>query len=281
MERMDDLILIDGNKITEPLTRSLFYGEGLFETFRWRGELPKFILAHIDRLKNGSGLLRIPFPDKDYILERIYEAVRISGSDDLYVKIALISKGDRIFFKNPDESALLVMTRDYLEAEENVSVCVATQRKNQDSLLLKYKTFNYLENIISRREALEKGFDDAILLNTSNDLTEATSSNIFWVRGMDLFTPATDSGLLPGITRQIILDIAGSLGYKINCRRFDLSYLLNSDFAFLTNSLRGTAYISKVNKQTMPPKSNSYERIKKALFGNLAWNHSSCDSVQP
>ena len=268
---MDELILIDGNKVNEPLTRSLFYGEGLFETFRWRGEFPRYISEHLSRLKNGSKLLRIPFPDDSYILQRIEEAVKNSVSNDLYVKVALISKGDRVFFKNPDESALLVMTRKYLETDESVSVCVATQRRNQDSLLLKYKTFNYLENIIGRREALEKGFDDAIFLNTSNELTEATSSNIFWARGKDLFTPAVESGLLPGITRQIILDISLELGYKINSRKFDLSYLLNSDFAFLTNSLRGIAYISKVNKQNMPPKAESYNRIKDALFKNLNW----------
>jgi len=271
---MDELILIDGKKVKEPLTRSLFYGEGLFETFRWKGEFPRYISEHINRLKDGSKLLRIPFPDESYILEKIREAVNSSASDDLYVKVALISKGDRIFFKNPDESALLVMTRDYVETDENVAVCVATQRRNQDSLLLKYKTFNYLENIIGRREALEKGFDDAIFLNTANDITEATSSNIFWARGRDLFTPIADSGLLPGITRNIILNIVADMGFKINSRRFDLSYLLNSDFAFLTNSLRGTAYISKVNKQKMPPKPESYKRIKNALFDNLNWNKS-------
>ena len=268
---MEDLILIDGNQVTEPLTRSLFYGEGLFETFRWKGKKPENLSSHINRLKEGSELLKIPFPDKSYIIEKIEEAVNLYSAGDLYVKIALISKGDRIFFKNPDESALLVMTRKFLDAEENVSVCVATQRRNQDSLLLKFKTFNYLENIISRREAIEKGFDDAIFLNTSNDLTEATSSNIFWVRGMDLFTPAVESGLLPGITRDIVLSIAGDLGYKINCRKFDLSYLLNSDFAFLTNSLRGTAYINRVNKQMMPPKPESYEKIKNRLLESLNW----------
>ena len=64
------------------------------------------------------------------------------------------------------------------------------------------------------------------------------------------------------------------LGYKINCRKFDLSYLLNSDFAFLTNSLRGMAYISKVNKQMMPPKPNGYERINDALHKRLNWSNS-------
>ncbi|MGI9534816.1 MAG: aminotransferase class IV [Thermodesulfobacteriota bacterium] len=268
---MDELILIDGSAVKEPLTRSLFYGEGLFETFRWKGEFPRYISEHLSRLKNGSALLRIPFPDESYILEKIEEAVKSSVSNDLYVKVALISKGDRIFFKNPDESALLVMTRKYMETEESVSVCVATQRRNQDSLLLKYKTFNYLENIIGRREAMEKGYDDAIFLNTSNELTEATSSNIFWARGKDLFTPVEDSGLLPGIARQVILDISGDLGFKINSRKFDLSYLLNSDFAFLTNSLRGTAYISKVNKQLMPSKPESYKKIKNVLFEKLDW----------
>ncbi|MGI9534502.1 MAG: aminotransferase class IV [Thermodesulfobacteriota bacterium] len=271
---MDELILIDGNRVKEPLTRSLFYGEGLFETFRWKGRLPAFYSEHINRLKNGSELLRIPFPDDAYITEKIEEAVESSILDDLYVKIALISKGDRIFFKNPDESALLVMTREFIDTEENVDVCVATLRRNQDSLLLKYKTFNYLENIIGRREALEKGFDDAIFLNTNNDLTEATSSNIFWARGKDLFTPVVDSGLLPGITRKIILEIANDLGYKINSRKFDLSYLLNSDFAFLTNSLIGMRYISKVNKQMMPPEPISYSKIKNALIEKLKWNES-------
>ena len=268
---MDELILIDGSVVKEPLTRSLFYGEGLFETFRWKGEFPSYISDHIGRLKNGSQLLRIPFPDESYIFEKIEQAVKNSVSDDLYVKVALISKGDRIFFKNPDESALLVMTRNFMETDENVSVCVATQRRNQDSLLLKYKTFNYLENIIGRREALEKGYDDAIFLNTSNELTEATSSNIFWARGKDLFTPIEDSGLLPGITRRVILEISQDLGFKINSRKFDLSYLLNSDFAFLTNSLRGMAYISKVNKQMMPSKPDSYIKIKQALFEKLNW----------
>ena len=269
---MDELVFIDGNKIKEPLTRSLFYGEGVFETFRFKGALPVFISEHINRLKSGSEFLRIPFPGESYILAKTKEAVDSSVSDDLYVKIALLSKGDPVFFKNPDESALLVTTRSYMETGENVTVCVATQRRYQDSLLLKYKTFNYLENIIGRRGALERGFDDAIFLNTNNDLTEATSSNIFCVREMDVFTPAVESGLLPGITRKIVLDIAKDLGYKVNCRRFDLSYLLNSDFAFLTNSLRGMSYVSKVNKRKMPPKPRSYTRTKSALLEKLHWN---------
>ena len=268
---MGELILIDGNTLDEPLTRSLFYGEGVFESFRWKDRRPVLISEHVERLKKGSEILKIPFPDKDYILNQIESAVSQSYADDLYIKIAIISKGDRVFFKNPDESSLLVLTREYIEIDEDVSICVASQKKNQDSTLIGLKTFNYLENILARREALEKGFDDAFFLNTNEDITETTSSNIFWVRGKDLFTPGTECGLLPGITRMEVINIAGSIGYKINTRKFDLSYLLNSDYAFLTNSLRGMVYVKKINMQKMPKSPDSFIKMQEMLHKNLGW----------
>lgn len=268
---MKELIFIDGIEVKEPLTRSLFYGEGVFETFRWNGEPPRYLEKHLKRLKSGSELLKIPLPGYEEIFRQIVDTVKISGGKDLYVKIALISKGARIFFKNPDESSLLVMTRDYLGGKDSVTVCVTSQKRNPDSILIRHKTFNYLENIIGRREAIEKGYDEGLFLNTNDDLTEATSSNLFWVRGKDLFTPAPESGLLPGITRELVIDIAGELGFKINSRKFDLSYLLNSDFAFLTNSLMGMTYIEKVNKQMMPLVNSDYNIIKESLFAKLGW----------
>lgn len=268
---MEELILVDGNIVKEPLTRSLFFGEGVFETFRWKNQLPRHFNRHLERLKNGSELLRIPIPDTEVIIKHIENAVSLSTAEDLYIKIALISKGDRIFFKNPDESSLLVMTRDYIESKNTVSLCVVSQKRNPESVLIRHKTFNYLENIIGRREAIEKGYDEGLFLNTNDDLTEATSSNLFWARGKDLFTPAPESGLLPGITREIVIETAEKLGFKINARKFDLSYLLNSDFAFLTNSLIGMSYIEKVNKQMMPETSKNYEIIRQQLFNELGW----------
>ena len=268
---MEELICIDGNKVNEPLTRSLFYGEGVFETFRCNGQLPVHFNKHLERLRNGSELLRIPFPAKEAILKQIDYAVSLSASNDLYMKLALISKGNRIFFNTPDESSLLVMTRDYIKSSDTVSVCVLSQKRNPESILIRHKTFNYLENIIGRREAIDKGYGEGLFLNTNDDLSEATSSNLFWARGKDLFTPAIESGLLPGITREVIIENAEKLGFKINARKFDLSYLLNSDFAFLTNSLNGMTYIEKVNKQMMPVINQNYLNIREKLYIELGW----------
>ncbi len=273
---MDERTFINGKKANDRPTRSLFYGEGLFETFRWNKKKPEYISEHIRRLRDGSRFFKIPFPSEEYIIEKTEEAVVRSGGllKDLYVKTALISKGDCVFFKDPSGSSLLVMTKPYIEASENVSVCIASQRRNQRSVLLKHKTFNYLENVISRREAMEKGFDDAIFLNTDGDLTEATSSNLFWVKGMNFFTPSVESGILPGITREVTLNIARRLGYKTHYGRFVLSSLLNSDFAFLTNSLRGASLVSKIGEKVMSSKPDGYAEIKNTLFRSLNWERS-------
>lgn len=268
---MKELIFIDGDKTDGPLNRSLFYGEGLFETFRWKGRMPEYISEHINRMRNGSRFLKIPFPDEGHILEKIEKSVKKSALADLHVKIALLSKGDGVFFKDPRESSVLVITMPYVQAQENVTVRVATQKRNSDSPLVKYKTFNYLDNIIARREAIGTGFDDAVFLNVNDNLTEATSSNLFWVKEASLFTPSVDSGLLPGITREVVLNTAVQLGYKINCGQFEISSLLNSDFAFLTNSLRGTSCIGRINEKTMPNIPHAYSGIKNALFEKFKW----------
>ncbi len=273
---MEELTFIDGRKADKLPPRSLFYGEGLFETFRWNGKKPEYISSHIGRLKNSSRAFKIPFPySEDHVIERVKKAVAESGglSGDFYVKIALVSKGPSVFFENPSGSSLLVIIKPYTQPGENVSVCVASQRRNQSSVLLRHKTFNYLENIVSRREAVDRGFDDAVFLNTDDVLTEATSSNLFWAKGKDLFTPAVEAGVLPGITREAALNVAGSLDYRIRCGNFTLSSLLSSDFAFLTNSLRGTSLISKVDERVILSRSEGYIEIKNALLGKLKWDN--------
>ena len=102
-------------------------------------------------------------------------------------------------------------------------------------------------------------------------MAEATSSNIFWIRGKGLFTPSIESGILPGITRSLVLEVASGLGYEINERKFRLPYLLNSDFAFLTNSLTSAIYISKINEQIMPDVPHQFIELKQKLFEGLDW----------
>ena len=193
------------------------------------------------------------------------------GVDDAYVKICLLSSGKNIFYHKPEASSLLIVVGEYRGTKDQVSICVSTRKRSSTSTLLRIKTLNYLENVLSRREAVDKDFDDAIFLNSNDEVAEATSSNIFWVRGKGIFTPSIECGILPGITRELVLEVASELGYELNERKFRLPYLLNSDFAFLTNSLIGAIYISKINDQIMPNTPVQFVEYKEKLFERLGW----------
>lgn len=269
---MSELYFLNGRSADNSLfNRALFFGEGVFETFRWKGKIPVFIDNHLKRLKNSAKLLGIPFPDESILTENIENAVNESNFDDIYVKLCLISEGDSNFASNSERSSVVVVVKKQPEIKEDFSVCVSKIKRNQFSPLNTVKSFNYLESILAKREAMKSGFDDSIFLNINDEIVETSSCNVFWVRGKSLFTPSLNCGLLPGITREIILNIADKIGFEVNERKFKLPYLLNSDFAFLTNASAGCIYVSKINNQVMPVKNEDYMLFRDNLIKKLEW----------
>ncbi len=114
---------------------------------------------------------------------------------------------------------------------------IVEPRQNQASPVSRLKSLNFLNNILARKEAKAKGVDEGILLNTLGDVTEASTSNIFLVKRGIVITPREESGLLPGITRGVVLELVTSLGLKAYKRRVSLNELRGAEEAFLTNSL--------------------------------------------
>lgn len=269
---MSEFIFLNGDLCEEiPFPRALFYGDGVFETFRWKGSPPVYLEKHFERLKSGANLFEIPVPEISYLKKAVIDAVSKAKIEDAYVKLCLISEGDSLFYSKPEKSAVLIVIKKHSESKQSFSLCVSKFKRNQNSSLNSIKSFNYMESVLAKREAVEKGFDDSVFLNINDEIVETSSSNIFWVRGTSVFTPSLNCGLLPGITREIILEIAPGLGYEINERKFKLPYLLNSDFAFITNASAGITYVSKINNQIMPEISEDYIRFQEALFGKLGW----------
>ncbi len=267
-----EYIFVNGNlseKILFP--RALFYGDGVFETFRYKGTLPVYLDKHFQRLKESAELFDIPYPDEDLLKETIAASVAQTEIQDAYVKLCLVSEGETLFYSKPEKSSVLIVVKKHIETKNEFSLCVSKFKRNQNSPLNTVKSFNYMENILARREVIEKGFDDCVFLNINDEIVETSSSNIFWVRGTSIFTPSLNCGLLSGITRDIVLDIAPELGYEINERKFKLPYLLNSDFTFLTNASAGITFVKKINNQVMPEITDDYLQFKEKLFQKLGW----------
>lgn len=269
---MSDLYFLNGKhvEINFPM-RAVFYGDGIFETFRCRGKLPDFLDRHLSRLKAGAELLSIPFPPEHEIEEKISNAYDKSRINDAYMKVCLLPEGKNTFFEKPDSTSILITVRECTTTADPVSVCVSSYKRSQHSVLNTIKSLNYLENILVKREALDRGYHDAVILNQSGEVTETSSYNIFWIRGKGVFTPSVQCGLLPGITRELVLEVMKEVGYQINERRFGLSYMLNSDFVFLTNSVAGIVYVEMINDLKMPPVDDKFTHIRDSFYNKVGW----------
>ncbi|MEM2875052.1 MAG: aminotransferase class IV [Candidatus Hadarchaeales archaeon] len=253
-------------------SRTLLYGEGLFETFRWNGKPPVFLSRHIERMRRGAEFLGIPFPGERRIIQVTSRCVRKSGIGDAYVKISLLSCGDIGFASAPGRGELLVVVGKYVQPRAEMRCCISNFRRHSSSPLLRFKTTNYLENVVARRAAAALGFDEAIFLNERGEVAEGAASNVFWAKGDRLLTPALECGILPGITREALISIAGRCGLRVVEGRFSLRDLLSANAVFLTNSLMGISQVTAVGKTEIRGDGKLFAELRSALFRELGWS---------
>ena len=269
---MKEYIFLDGEPLKQKLPlRSLFYGEGLFETFRWLGSPPVFLKKHIDRMKRGAEFLKIPFPDEQNIKNALDDSVKKSGVKDAYVKLCVLCSGPLKFYKPANEGQVLVMVREYEPPKEYVRAHVVPFKRISSSPLSRIKSINYLENVLARREAERMGYDEAIFLNERGEVAEGSSTNIFWVKRGILHTPALECGLLPGITREALISLAPKLGLEVKEGKFNLNEILTSQGAFFTNSLIGITAITEIDKTEIIVDEELFTKLRGALLEKLKW----------
>lgn len=185
------------------LNRTLFYGEGLFETILWKGRTKK-LSRHYERLKSSAQFFQIPYPDFENFCREIEE--KTENKKNLYVKFCLFSKGKSIYHVYPEQKETLIIVRNYQPDLNPKKLSISTIKRHSKNPVIYHKTMNYLTNILVKRNAILKGFNDAIMLNETDEITECSSSNILIVKGERLLTPARECGLLSGTTLQILID---------------------------------------------------------------------------
>jgi 4-amino-4-deoxychorismate lyase len=269
---MRERILIDNQPFQKFIpNRSIFYGEGLFETFRWKSKTPTYFAMHTERMKDGARVLGIPFPKVEEIKDNVQKAVSEANIADAYVKLCLLSKGSSIFYEEPLGYSILVVVRDYQPPEEPMKVKVSSYRRNSTNPILGIKSLNYLENLLANKVAKRSGFDEAIFINERGEITEGTTTNIFFIQDDVLFTPTLVCGLLSGVVRGIVIELASEYGIEVREGRYDLARLKSSNGAFLTNSLIGGVEVSMVDDIKLPPGSDMLIKIKSGLINKLGW----------
>ena len=227
------------------LDRGFLYGDGLFETMRaYWGEVFR-LENHLDRLSRSAKEIEIPFSYTRKELKNIIKRIlKINSLSEAYVRITL-SRGvsePGLISKCKSPATLVIMAREFKppspsEYRKGWRATIVETRQNQASPVSRLKSLNFLNNILARKEAEAKGVNEGILLNTLGDVAEASTSNIFLVKRGIVITPREESGLLPGITRGVVLELATTLGLKAHKGKISLDDLMGAEEAFLTNSL--------------------------------------------
>ena len=235
--RPSSLTLRAGKGFVSAVTRD---GDGIFETMRvYHGKIV-YLDAHIKRMRESAKILDIECLSEQKIKKIIADAIKKSQIKDMYLRLTLVAPGPEI----------IVGTKEYkpyprAKYDKGFKVSVALQRQDEDSIFSRVKTTKRDFYDSSLVLAQSKGFEEAIILNKRGEITEGSRSNIFLVKNNELFTPGVSCGCLPGITRQVIFDLAKENNIKCSQDRLTIKDLDNCDEAFLTNSLMGVMPINK------------------------------------
>lgn len=235
------MILMNGNLSEEKISldSGFFWGRGVFETILVK-EKPILLAEHIQRLNSGLTTLSV---NKKITEAEVYIAAQKLNCKNCVLKIMVSEKNTIITTR-----AIPYNHSDY---ERGFSLGLSKVRRNSFSNLTYVKSFNYVENIIERDKIINKGYNEAIFLNTEGFLSEGAVSNIFFIENGAIFTPKIKCGLLPGIVRDFVIRNSLSMGLKIQEGEFRLGELMEAEGVFITNSVMGIMKVSKIEDKVL------------------------------
>ena len=246
---MEEFVYLNGELI--PVSQAkisvmdygFLYGYGLFETMRaYSGKVFRMD-DHLERLSLSAEIIgiRVDIPEIKYAVSETIKANQLS---EARVRVT-VSIGEGEMVPNPgacSEPTVLVVAGSYHPYPEDVykrgfRAIISSTRRNSQSGLSRLKSANYLASMLARQEARAAGVDEAICLNEKGLVAEASMSNIFSVTDGMLKTPGEDSGILPGITRNVVLELTGRLNIKVLEQDIKPEEFFQAQEVFLTNSL--------------------------------------------
>ncbi len=231
--------------------RGLQYGDGVFETLRAEGGAAFFLEAHLARLASGLATLRIDCPDASALArEGVRAVLEKLGGTTATVKIIVtrgVGPGGPSVVGDFRAGILVTAREDAADRPERMRAITSHVVRNERSPLTRVKSLNYLEMILARAEATDAGADEAIVLNTSGRVAEASAANVFAVLDGRLVTPSLDEGCLPGIIRAEVIRLAQASGSDCHEGRLELGSLRRAEEAFLTNSRIGVAALTELD----------------------------------
>jgi branched-chain amino acid aminotransferase len=224
----------------------LLYGDGVFEGIRSYNRLVFKMREHIDRLFESAHSLMIKIPaSKAKVIEAVIKTLKANRLSDAYVRL-VVTRGEGDLGLDPrkckgNASIIIIADKIALYPEGLYKkglkiITVPTIRNHPEALNPQVKSLNYLNNILAKIEAINAGYQEAIMLDSMGYIAECTGDNLFIVKDEHIYTPPQCMGTLRGITRDTVLDIARKLSIPTHEHVLTRHELYIADEAFLTGT---------------------------------------------
>ncbi|REE56406.1 4-amino-4-deoxychorismate lyase [Paenibacillus taihuensis] len=234
------------------------YGMGLFETFRTYGGKPYLLQRHLDRLAEGCAALGIRGGSElsaDKLTAWLHQLMEANQLTDAYVRLTVTAGEDILGLPSGDyeKPNMLLMVKSLPAPNPSLyqngrELALLKTVRNTPESEVRLKSLHYMNNIIAKRELAGSGAAagaEGLMLTKEGYLAEGIVSNLFFVRGGHLYTPAIETGILPGITRGRVLELAresaadtGIAAAKVEEGLYTWVELMEADEVFITNSIQ-------------------------------------------
>ena len=247
---MEEIIYLNGNlvprsqAVMSPFNHGFLFGYGIFETMRSYGGTIFRLDRHLARLHHAAETLGINDRLNALDLKKAcHDVLKANKLTEARIRLTTTAgEGDMV--PNPDTCTGVTV---FIAAQKLVpptpesyqrgySAVLSAYRRNSRSPLSRLKSTSYLENFLARQEARAAGVNEVVILNEQGFVAEGSSTNIFLISGQTLLTPSLESGVLSGITREAVLELAQTMGITSLVRQVQLGELIKADEAFLTSS---------------------------------------------
>lgn len=238
----------------------LLYGDGVFEGIRSYNRLVFKLKEHIDRLyESAHGIMLKISISKEKMIKAVIDTLKLNKLGDAYIRL-IVTRGIGDLGLDPrrckDSSIIIITDRIQLYPEKLYKeglklITVPTPRNIPEALNPQVKSLNYLNNIMAKIEAINDGYEEAIMFTASGYVAECTGDNIFIIKGKSLITPPAYLGILKGITRAAVMDIGKRIGLEIREDVLTRHNLYTADECFLTGTAAEIVPVVSIEKRTI------------------------------
>jgi branched-chain amino acid aminotransferase len=246
----------------------LLNGWGVFSTLRVADGVPFAYERHWERMQRDAAKVHVPFPASAADLRaQLLRLVEANSAWNATLRVAVVRNRGGLF-EGPDlerEFDVIAFTTDLNPWGNSVRLAMKPNARYAANEFSGCKILSWSQNLTWYEEAHQQGLDEAVLLNERGEVSECTSANIFAAMGGEVYTPPLDSGCLPGVTRELLLDVVRVPGIQVMERTLKPQDLERADQVFITSTTRDLLPAVSIEGLKIRNEGNVADRLVKAL----------------